>query len=280
MAKFNKAFWKWFGDSKVVDAKGNPLVMYHGTKSVESLTSFSRKGNRYNGIYFSADFDYASEYAEGQNGGIISAFVRIESTFVVNLPPWDGAIIINNRIEGFYRDLTDSCIEKMIGFGYDGIIAIVNDALPNKGKKPVNPFEIVAFYPNQIKAIDNDGTLDIDDSDIRSNPYDEQPLEAWRDVEYWYHGTSSKFDEFYTPAYFTNDPEVPFGYKGQHGRVVKAKLNIKNPAFERVHRRVYYEDIRPWQKAGHDAVVQVGRKRIDAIVFEPKQIKIVEVIEF
>jgi len=28
---FNDAFWKWFGDSKVVDDQGNPLVCYHGT---------------------------------------------------------------------------------------------------------------------------------------------------------------------------------------------------------------------------------------------------------
>jgi len=27
----NDAFWKWFGDSKVVDDQGNPLVCYHGT---------------------------------------------------------------------------------------------------------------------------------------------------------------------------------------------------------------------------------------------------------
>lgn len=26
-------FWKWFGDSKVVDADGKPLVVYHGTAS-------------------------------------------------------------------------------------------------------------------------------------------------------------------------------------------------------------------------------------------------------
>ena len=24
-------FWKWFGDSKVVDEQGRPLIVYHGT---------------------------------------------------------------------------------------------------------------------------------------------------------------------------------------------------------------------------------------------------------
>jgi hypothetical protein len=32
MTKFNAAFWRWFGKSKVVDARGRPLVVYHGTR--------------------------------------------------------------------------------------------------------------------------------------------------------------------------------------------------------------------------------------------------------
>lgn len=34
-------FWRWFGDSKVVDADGKPLVVYHGT--VSDFTQFSAK---------------------------------------------------------------------------------------------------------------------------------------------------------------------------------------------------------------------------------------------
>lgn len=26
-------FWKWFGDSKVVDDQGDPLVVFHGSKT-------------------------------------------------------------------------------------------------------------------------------------------------------------------------------------------------------------------------------------------------------
>lgn len=37
------AFKRWFGDSKVVDAEGKPLVVYHGTDSV--FTKFSRTGD-------------------------------------------------------------------------------------------------------------------------------------------------------------------------------------------------------------------------------------------
>jgi hypothetical protein len=35
--KFNDAFWKWFGDSKVVDEHGQPLVVWHGTNEIDFL---------------------------------------------------------------------------------------------------------------------------------------------------------------------------------------------------------------------------------------------------
>ena len=40
--KFNSNFWKWFGDSKVVDANGDPLVVYHGTAS-KDFSKFKRR---------------------------------------------------------------------------------------------------------------------------------------------------------------------------------------------------------------------------------------------
>ena len=30
----NSNFWKWFGDSKVIDKDGNPIICYHGTRSI------------------------------------------------------------------------------------------------------------------------------------------------------------------------------------------------------------------------------------------------------
>ena len=48
-----KNFWRWFGDSKVVDSKGRPLVMYHGTyptkmqsgKMLGDFDAFNRKAS-------------------------------------------------------------------------------------------------------------------------------------------------------------------------------------------------------------------------------------------
>jgi hypothetical protein len=40
-SKLNEAFWKWFGDSKVVDANGDPLIVYRGQRRIPFPTRFA-----------------------------------------------------------------------------------------------------------------------------------------------------------------------------------------------------------------------------------------------
>ncbi len=63
-------FRKWFGDSKVVDDKGEPLVVYHGTASDVEAFRPSKDGRYGGGIYFWDDPARASSWAEGiaENG--------------------------------------------------------------------------------------------------------------------------------------------------------------------------------------------------------------------
>lgn len=49
-------FWRWFGDSKVVDAEGRPRVMYHGSDA-KDFASFNK------GSYFSASAQESGAYA-------------------------------------------------------------------------------------------------------------------------------------------------------------------------------------------------------------------------
>jgi hypothetical protein len=64
------AFRRWFGDSKVVDAQGRPLVVYHGT--AEDFDTFSERAHRSvlnrkyqgDGFHFSDDPGIASSYAD------------------------------------------------------------------------------------------------------------------------------------------------------------------------------------------------------------------------
>ena len=47
------AFWRWFGDSKVVDAQGRPVVVYHGT--AKAFTKVDFKKGAQNLFWFTSD---------------------------------------------------------------------------------------------------------------------------------------------------------------------------------------------------------------------------------
>lgn len=83
-----KEFKAWFGDSKVVDKNGKPLVVYHGAPRGFSGDSFdeSRIGDQNDrtfnpqfgeGFYFSTA-KTASEYA-GDKGQVVPAYLKIEN---------------------------------------------------------------------------------------------------------------------------------------------------------------------------------------------------------
>ncbi len=59
-------FWRWFGDSRVVDAEGKPLVVYHGTNAEFTEFDFGRIGQQGRaegaGFYFTTNRDVASGY--------------------------------------------------------------------------------------------------------------------------------------------------------------------------------------------------------------------------
>ena len=56
-------FWRWFGDSKVVDAEGRPLVVYHGTAAdFDAFDSKKQSQDRGPGFWFTTDIDRAERY--------------------------------------------------------------------------------------------------------------------------------------------------------------------------------------------------------------------------
>jgi len=54
-------FRAWFKDSKVVDAQGKPLVVYHGTYAL--FTEFKETFGAFEGFYFTSNPEEASKYA-------------------------------------------------------------------------------------------------------------------------------------------------------------------------------------------------------------------------
>ncbi len=92
-------FKRWFGDSKVVDADGKPLVVYHGTASDISVFDISRSGESTNntgfygqGAYFTEDIEDATGYAawaeRGEGGrNLIPAYLSIRNPVYVHVNP-------------------------------------------------------------------------------------------------------------------------------------------------------------------------------------------------
>ena len=142
-------FKRWFRDSKVVDADGKPLMVYHGTiHSTNSLQGGKghRKGLHSDGIWFSRSGEQASEYAMA--GGIGKYTPQVYPVY----------LSIQNPAKIYGQDAGYETVEKLKSQGYDGAY----DAQTGYW---------IAFDATQIKsATGNRGTFDPDNPDIRFRP--------------------------------------------------------------------------------------------------------------
>ena len=68
------AFKKWFGNSKVVDQNGEPLMMFHG--SPETFTEFNTdpSDKKKKGVYFTTNIEEAKDYMK--DGVLYPVFLR------------------------------------------------------------------------------------------------------------------------------------------------------------------------------------------------------------
>lgn len=151
--------------SKVVNADGTPMVVYHGTSG--DFWTFEgghkRTRGRLNfgeGFYFSPDRAMAENYTS--TGRVIDAYLKLENPYTVYGTQLDQSDLAHlSNITG--KDVTyDNVTEVLREMGHDGIIARDYNGADN----PVNQY--VVFDANQIKsATDNIGTFDVDNDDIR-----------------------------------------------------------------------------------------------------------------
>lgn len=142
------SFKKWFGDSKIVDEDGNPMVVYHG--SPLSFDKFKEGSGIYgSGIYFSKDKKTAQSYSD--NGVIYETYLSIQKPFII-----DDLDSLESEYENDGEVDTTALIENLKSSGFDGII--IND----KNSETY----AVAFDPEQIKSVNNRGTFDANDERI------------------------------------------------------------------------------------------------------------------
>ena len=192
----SEAFKKWFGDSKVVDEEGNPRVVYHGT-SHSGFSFFDVYSSNYGlfgvGIYTTEDAEIASQYTQkgrGEAPGVYPLHAAIKNPIDMDAKAdrgnWETAfpdIDINEFLEGetnadYYRSIEDVLISEswlkwdaaefiqngISGMGFDGITHIGGNRKKAAGKKHR---VWIAFNPEQIKSIYNQGTFDPENPDIR-----------------------------------------------------------------------------------------------------------------
>lgn len=189
-----EAFKKWFGDSKVVDENGKPLVVYHGTAKggyVETtdFESFDpeKTGDRWNadsrGFFFTNDTRVSNYYTTSDldtsfrgspgagRGAVYPVYVSLQNPLIVNVDA-------DQDIVSHWDEHQDKLQKKADAGGHDGVI--VRDPSQDINGNPA--MNVIAFRPEQIKSIFNRGTFDANDPRIL--------------YQSAFHGSPHKFDKF------------------------------------------------------------------------------------
>lgn len=141
------AFKAWFGDSKVVDEQGKPLVAYHGTSA--DVQAFDPGQLQAEGIHLTTDPSVASRYAAsramdgGRGANVVPLYVKADRVLDVQM-------------------ITTDAIKEAAAKGFDAV---------RRGD------HIVVMRPDQIKsAIGNSGKFDPNSPSLTDSRFS-----AWAD---------------------------------------------------------------------------------------------------
>ncbi len=166
--KFNEAFWKWFGKSKVVDEKGEPLVVYHGTSG---LTPERVKGLREAGLevddigpkgiaefktpaWFGYPVENFSKWTS-EEGGPYTTYQQVLPVYLSIKNPYRAT---QHEIQN--KPYNDEWVKDKRKQGYDGAVwKTYSNASEQR-------WVYVAFSPSQIKSVYNQGTWNPQDERI------------------------------------------------------------------------------------------------------------------
>lgn len=202
----NENFWKWFNNSKIVDIKGNPLVVYH--HSNKQFDTFKKsKGfnsNLLSGVeeverhayFFTDNIDFSKKYGKIK----YETFLKVTNPFNFkehyyyknDYPQYSDTFdefieyVENNGIDLNYNNVTKSLnitpdynwmfldgnlgelfVTYLKSKNYDGVI--FTEFTKEEYEKYSDEYlSIAVFNANQIKSTNNDGSWDINDDNIFS----------------------------------------------------------------------------------------------------------------
>jgi hypothetical protein len=205
----NQNFKNWFGDSKVVNKDGQPLVVYHGTNKTQNGEAFhifdtyaSNYGLMGQGAYFTENPEVASSYTKkgtGSSPSVYPVYLSIKNPIDMdadaNVEEWKKAF---PDIELYHENgtsnedwmraaeesLVDQDLPKWEGaeamqdglrsMGYDGITHIGGGRVKTDS---INHRVWIAFDPEQIKsAIGNTGEFNPRNPDLLAAPPGPHPV--------------------------------------------------------------------------------------------------------
>lgn len=303
---FKEWFGDWENDptnaSKIVDREGKPQVterttgegkpieVYHGTPnkfeefSLDKTGSTTDAGYLGKGFYFTTDpetAEYYSKIRKTNESVVIPAYLSIknpfnwgEKTFGARglsyygerLPEAihdkvierTGFVYDINQIDPDYNDeilISEAIRDELISQGYDGVISDV------EGHK-----EIVAFEPNQIKAVNNQGTFDPKSNNINKSV----KAMSWQDTNSGGALVPPPKQEGSTIALQRNGSVLPtdkpkIGTKSlKPPRIGPSKLihtKAKTQGHYSGNRSRYFSECRRWPKGSPNAGACMPRKK-------------------
>jgi len=184
------AFKKWFGESKVVDAAGKPLVVYHGDLRRKVVSLHPEEAVETAGVVFFTDNEDVAETFryEREYGQVITEEYDEETEEYVDIEPGElveAYINIKNPMiltEAEAQKATDDTayqgevVRKAKAEGHDGVI--FKDVDEGVGDWIGEGTTYGVFAANQIKSTENVGTFRKDTDDIRLSKKVEAPTKA------------------------------------------------------------------------------------------------------
>ncbi len=135
-------FWQWFGDSKVTDAEGRPLAVYHGTKY--DFYTFDKSKDKLNRGFWFSTASVANRFAMAERGkesgdNVMPVYLAIQNPYVYDA----NAIDKPKNLSAIFDEAKKG--------GYDGVY--MKSASGNADT-------YVTFESNQIKsATGNNGNF-------------------------------------------------------------------------------------------------------------------------
>lgn len=162
----SKYFKNWFGNSKVVDENGKPLIVSHGTNADFEKFEIGDIGYHFGNMEQATE--RMTDFSDG-NPHIMSGYLKMENPLdiVSDVGDWLDVDTVKEYLHE-YEILSDEEFKKINTLseitsllqekGYDGVI--YENQYEGKGKS------YIVFNSSQFKSVDNRGTFDANNPNI------------------------------------------------------------------------------------------------------------------